>query len=105
MALKLKNLAASRLSQNISNADTFVTVNDGDVFPALDEPGDWYPAALVNDLAQTEFVRVTARNGNVLTVTRGQEGSTRRPYSAGDVIELRLTVAALDELRISGVQP
>lgn len=105
MALKLKNLAASRLSQNITDSDTFVTVDDGDAFPTTDAPGDWYPAAIVNDLAQTEFVRVTARNGNVLTVTRGQEGSIRRAYSAGDAIELRLTVAALDDLRISGVQP
>lgn len=105
MGLKLKNLAVSRLAANIGSGDTYITVANGDAFPVLDEPGDWFPVALVNDLAQTEFVRVVERNGNSLKVERGQEGSIARAYSAGDVVEMRLTLAALEELRDLGAVP
>lgn len=105
MGLKLKNLAVSRLAASIGPADIFIAVTDGDAFPALNEPGDWFPVALVNDLAQTEFARVVERNGNSLKVERGQEGSIARAYSAGDVVELRLTLAALEELRDLGAVP
>lgn len=105
MGLKLKNLAASQLTANIGAADIFITVANGDVFPVLEVVGDWFPVALVNDLAQTEFARVVERNGNSLKVERGQEGSIARAYSAGDVVELRLTLAALEELRDLGAVP
>lgn len=105
MALKLKNLSASRLAANISDQAIFITVTNGDAFPTIDEPDDWFPLALVNDLAQTEFVRCIERDGNTLKVERHQEGSTSRAYSAGDVVELRLTLAALEELRDVGSPP
>lgn len=105
MALKLKNLSASRLAQNVSSVGIFITVTDGDAFPTINEPGEWFPLALVNDLAQTEFVRCIERDGNTLRVERHQEGSVSRPYSAGDVVELRLTLAALEELRDVGSIP
>lgn len=105
MGLKLNNLAVSRLSDNITADAAFINVVDSASFPVLDHPDDWFPAALVNDMAQTEFVRVTGIDGNTLRVLRAQEGSIARDYSAGDVIELRLTLAALEELRILGGSP
>lgn len=101
MALKLNNLATSRLAANITADATVLTVTagHGGRFPDLAEPDDWFPLALVNDLAETEFVRCIGRAGDVLTVERAAEGSVARAYSAGDVVELRLTVAALTALR------
>jgi hypothetical protein len=42
-----------------------------------------------------EVVRVTARNGNVLAVTRAQEGTTARDWPAGTVVEQRLTAGSV----------
>ena len=106
MGLKLANMAASRLSQNIS--DTAISLQlqpgDGAKFPSLGG-SDWFPVAVVNDFAQVEYMRCIGRSGDTLTVQRGQEGSLPRAYSAGDVVELRLTLAALEEMRLLGVSP
>lgn len=101
MAVRLANMVSTRLAANIGPTDLTIQVRagDGDRFPALQEDGDWFPLALVNDLAQTEFLRCTGRVGDSLTVRRGREGSVARAYSAGDVVELRLTLEALTELR------
>ena len=101
MAVKLANMAASRLAANIGPADLSIQLRagDGDRFPVLTGADDWFPLALVNDLAQTEFLRCTARVGDTLTVRRGREGSVARAYSVGDVVELRLTLEALTALR------
>lgn len=100
MALKLTNLASSRLAQNLTASGTQLRVleGEGEKFPTIDEPGDWFPLAVVDDLARTEFMRCTARAGDMLTVVRAREGSVARAYSAGDGVELRLTVAAMNEL-------
>lgn len=102
MALKLSNLAATRLASNISADDAFVQVEDASAFPALTDAADWFPVAVVNDSAQTEFMRAVGLTGNTLRVVRAQEGSIARAYLAGDVLELRLTVAALEEIRQQG---
>ena len=43
-------------------------------------------------------MRVIARSGDVFTVKRAQEGTTAKLFSANDVVELRLTVGAMQEL-------
>ena len=105
-AVQMANLAASRLALSIGPAATVlqVTAGHGVKFPDLEE-GDWFPLALVNDFAQTEYLRCTARSNDTLTVQRAQEGSIARAYSAGDAVELRLTLAALEELRDFGNLP
>lgn len=106
MALKLANMASSRLAEGIGPSSTVLQLltGDGAKFPELDG-GDWFPVAVVNDFAQVEFMRCVGRNGDLLTVQRAQEGSIARSYSAGDVVELRLTVSALEELRDLGASP
>lgn len=103
MALKLANMVSSRLAEgiNVNSSSIQVVQGDGAKFPDLD-PGDWFPIAVVNDLAQVEFMRCIGRTGDLLTVQRAQEGSIARAYAAGDVVELRLTVSALEELRDLG---
>lgn len=45
------------------------------------------------DGSTAETVLMTAKNGNVLTVTRAQNGTTARAWSAGDVIARYFTAA------------
>lgn len=99
MGVKLTNLARARLAQAITATDTVLHVEpgQGEMFPELG-PNDWFPVALENDLAQIEYCKATARNGDAITVERGAEGTLPRAYAAGDACELRLTVAALMEL-------
>src|SRR5690606_32111243 len=47
--------------------------------------------------SQFEIMRCTARNGDTLTVVRAQEGTSAITFSAGDVVELRLTAGTLEE--------
>lgn len=99
MALKLTNNAASRLASGITNSQTNVPLRSGDgaLWPTL-SGGDWCPSTLVDAAGHREIVRVTARTGDMLTVTRAQEGTSARAWAADDVIELRLTADTTQHL-------
>lgn len=92
MALKLTNNATSRLAVSLSNSDTTVVLaaGDGDKFPTL-SPGDWFPITIVRADAQREIMYATARASDVLTVSRGQEGTAALSFAPNDRIELRAT--------------
>ncbi|MVW75400.1 collagen-like domain-containing protein [Pseudomonas xionganensis] len=66
-------------------------------------PGDHYAATLarVVEGAETawEVVHITAITGGVLTVERGQEGTTALDWEAGEGISLRVTKGTLEDLR------
>lgn len=98
MALKLSNNADGILALAISDSDTSLTLRagHGSRFPAL-APGDWFPITVVraSDPSQLEIMRCTGRSGDTLTVVRAQEGTSAIAFNAGDVVSLRLTVAAL----------
>lgn len=94
MAYKVSNFASTTLASGITADDTTISVVDATVFPALGS-GDSFYAVVVNALAQREIVEVTGRSSSVLTVTRGREGTTKRIYAGGSVIELRLTAASI----------
>lgn len=103
MAVKLANNVRSKLAVSVGASETELRVltGHGQRFPALStSDGSWFPVALENVNGEIEFCRATFRNGDVITVARGQEGSMARAYSAGDALELRLTVAALMALSI-----
>lgn len=95
MPVLLANNATSRLASSISPADEQVVLSagDGSRFPAL-AAGQWFPLTLINPSGEFEIVRATARSGDVVTVTRGQEGTQPRAFDPGDRVELRLTTAA-----------
>lgn len=98
MPVLLANNATSRLAGSIdSNVDQVaVQSGDGSKFP---NPGEnqWFPLTIINSTGALEIMRVTARNGDLLTVQRGQEGTQPREFVAGDRIELRATAGALAE--------
>lgn len=99
MGLKLKNNAASSLAASLSATETLVRVlaGHGARFPALND-GDWFPLAVQNVQGDIEYMRATARAGDVMTVLRGQENSQPRIFDAGDIVFLPLTVAAINSL-------
>ncbi len=96
MALKFANNAVSRLVSSITAAATTIPLQTGDgaKFPSLDA-GDWFPVTVIRGDGTLEIMRCTARSGDNLTVTRAQEGTTAKTFSAGDRAELRLTAGSL----------
>lgn len=99
MALKLANNAISKLAAAIGTGDVNITVTGGDgaKFPAL-AAGDWFPLTLIKADGSIEIVKATARAGDSFTVTRAQEATVATSFSAGDRVELRMTVAALQSM-------
>lgn len=98
MAVVFANNAFGTLAIGIGAEATVVQVlsGQGGRFPAL-QPGDVFYATLANTANELEIVRCTARNGDIMTIERGQEGTTARSYIAGDRIEVRLTAAGLSD--------
>ena len=82
------NSPETSLSGALTAAGTTVNVVDGSVLP--DAPNLLTIGA---DGSTAETVLMTAKSGNVLTVTRGQNGTTARAWSAGDVIARYFTAA------------
>ena len=101
MGLKLKNNAASSLAASLAAGDTMVSVlaGHGARFPAL-VAGDWFPLAVQNVAGAIEYMRVTARAGDVMTVARGRENTAALDFDAGDLVFLPMTVAALNALGV-----
>ena len=82
------NSPETSLSGALTAAGTTVNVVDGSVLP--DAPNLLTIGA---DGSTAETVLMTAKSGNVLTVTRAQNGTTARAWSAGDVIARYFTAA------------
>lgn len=98
MPALITNNAASRLASTITGSSTSLSVTSGEgaKFPSPGA-GEWFPVTLLKSDGSLEIVRCTARSGDVLTVTRGQEGTSAQAFSVGDRVELRLTAAAIGE--------
>ena len=82
------NSPETSLSGALTAAGTTVNVVDGSVLPEA-------PNLLTigADGSTAETVLMTAKNGNVLAITRAQNGTTARAWSAGDVIARYFTAA------------
>lgn len=94
----VKNNAFSTLSADIDNAVGSFSVANGTglKFPAISGT-DFFYATLIDSSNNYEVVKVIARATDAFTVTRGQDGTTARAYTAGDRIELRPTAALFDD--------
>ena len=95
MLQSFANNAETNLTAGIDTGDTTLSVVDASAFPAIGG-GQWFWATLTNasaDETQWEIVKVTVRDGENFTVTRGQQGTTARAWGAGDKVELRATAA------------
>lgn len=98
MGIKVANNAFGTLASSITNSATSITLTTGQGarFPTLGA-GDYFYATLIDTTNNLEVVKCTARSTDVLTVTRAQENTTARAYSAGDRIEIRITAATFEE--------
>lgn len=102
---RFTNNATTTVPSTISNVATSITVSTGTgaLFPTL-SGAQFFLATIVNTIAldpgfgQLEIVRVTARTGDVLTVVRGQDGTTAKSFPAGCVFELRPTAGGFNEV-------
>lgn len=103
--LQKKNNAQSTVAIQVNPSDLTVTVADGSKFPAV---GDFmltmwdklnYPDP--GDDANMEIVRATSRSGDVITISRYQEGTDfgSGVHLVGDAIESLITALLVDELR------
>jgi len=81
----------STLAVACTAAATTLTV----VTPAQEFPVS-YPYRVI---CGTEIMRVTARAGNVLTVTRGLEGTAAAAHAAGAIVAHGATAGALNDMR------
>jgi hypothetical protein len=98
MGAKLKNNAYGTLLASISASDVTITLatGNGAQFPSL-AAGEYFYATLVDVNNNLEVVKVTARVSDILTVVRGQDGTTARAYLVGDRIEQRMVTALFNE--------
>jgi len=99
------NNAASTLASAVSVGAASLTVfgGEGAKFPAPVAP-DYALVTIYQKSGTTEvnheIVKVTSRTGDVLTITRAQEGTTARSFNAGDPVELRWTAGAAHSVQI-----
>lgn len=98
------NFAKTVLASPITALDTNISLfpSAGALFP--NPSGGNYFRLLLTDAATSnynEIVFCTARSGDVLTVTRNQEGTSARAWIAGDIIENVLTSGSFTGLQLT----
>lgn len=105
-SFKLKNNAVGVIASNLLSTSTTITLisGQGGSFPSLGAD-EYFPATLVKEDGTVEIVKCTARSGDTLTVTRGQEGTAAIAFSAGDRLELRMTAGAFEEMQAKLTRP
>ncbi|MCE5252895.1 MAG: tail fiber protein, partial [Actinomycetia bacterium] len=100
--LKITNNATGLLASNINSSVTTLSLasSAGSLFPSL-EVGEWCPVVVVDGSGNREIMRCTGRSGDVLTVVRGQEGTSARSFNAGARVDARVTAAAYAEFALA----
>ena len=92
------NNAATYLAFGITNTDTTmqVSANAGSLFPNP-TGGDYFYVSLISLSGPIiEIVKCTARSGDILTIERGQEGTSPLYWNMGDNVQLRITAAGMN---------
>lgn len=98
------NLALSTVATAPSppTTGTTLTVDDPTYFPDPASVGAYnctiWPTSTAPDQGNAEIVRVTAKSGSTLTVTRAQESTTARSVVSGDQIAITITKKVIDDI-------
>lgn len=95
MSRQYVNNFSTTLDGSITNVATSITVTDGSGLGTI-AAGDFIACTIDDNAGNREIIHVTARSTNVLTVTRGQEGTSGQAFADGVTIEGRLTKKGLD---------
>ncbi|MFV4742503.1 hypothetical protein ACNJN6_03925 [Citrobacter portucalensis] len=110
MALSLlaANNAQTVLAAGISSTATSLTVNagTGTLFPSPVAGSSFFKLTIIDAATGTltEIIHVTARNGDVFTIQRGQEGTVPRAWSANDIAANMMTAGTLSYI-LGNFQP
>ena len=89
------NNASSVLAASVLTTDTTLTLTTGDGAKfAAPTGGQWQLLTLTDDVTH-EIVLLSARTGDVLTVTRAQEGTTATAWPAATKVQARVTAGML----------
>lgn len=94
-----ENNVAEQLVADISAGATEATITNAANFPNPDGSYEEAFAVLIQGESGKEIAYCTARVDNVLTLTRGQEGTAALPFSGGDSVSLPITKGILEYLR------
>ena len=94
---KYNSLAVSTLASGISSGATSLSVQSGDgaKYPTA---GDFWLHIHVAG-SYGEIAKGTARTSDSITISRGQEGTTAVAHNGGELVELIVSAASLDQLR------
>lgn len=98
--LIFSNNASALLAANIGPADLTIQVATGfgAVFPSP-SGGSFFYATLEDNSGNIEIVKCTSRTGDILTVTRAEDGTTAQSFTLNVTrVELRLVRAAMTEM-------
>lgn len=98
MPALFSNNASAKLASDAAAWHTTLALEPGKgaLFPRPDTAlGEWFTATLAAADGSLEIVRVTARQGDSLTVERGREATVPSTFTAGDRLELRPTAGGL----------
>lgn len=107
MAQLFANNAIGYLQSEISNSATTITLqtNQGTLFPTISSASDYFLVTLYSKNNGVEYnheiVKVTARTGDILTVSRAQESTTARTWVIGTPVEARITKSTLQTASIT----
>lgn len=100
MPYRYTNRAKAQLALSITAYDTTLTLTSGSgsLFPSPQPPRDFFALTLtsVNNPEQFEICTVLSRNGDTLTIERGQENTTAQAFNSGDVASLNMTAGVFD---------
>ncbi|MHB8086537.1 MAG: hypothetical protein ACYDHZ_12015 [Dehalococcoidia bacterium] len=89
--LNVKNNAESTLASGITSVATSLTVAAGE--------GVKFPGSNFNITIDGEILLCTSRTGDVLTVTRAQEGTAAAVHAAATVVSLNVTAGIVSQLQ------
>lgn len=89
--LNVKNNAESALASAVTAADTTLTLVSGE--------GSKFPSSNFNITIDDEILTCSSRSGDVLTVTRAQEGTAAAVHAAGAIVSLNVTAAVIEQLQ------
>lgn len=86
-----------KAGSSINNSDDPVTFN---VTDATDLPAVQFYITIeqLTDSSVHEIMLVTGIDGDELTATRAQDGTTKQTFSAGDLVQLRVIAAHIDDI-------
>jgi len=103
---RFANNATSRLYAAVATGDGTIRVQSGDggKFPNPNTAAGEYFTVTLEDrrTGQVEIMNCTARSGDVLTVTRAQEGTTAQAFAQYATVSNRLTAATMEFLSHAG---